>query len=670
MNLFSNRLALETSPYLLQHANNPVDWYPWSDEAFNKAKTEKKLILVSIGYSSCHWCHVMEREAFSNPEVTDFMNTHFINIKVDREERPDIDQIYMNAVQIINRRGGWPLNCFALPNGKPVFGGTYFSTENWLNILKSLNDSWQKEPDRFSEVADELAQSIIGSEIIRFKRDPETQSSYIIKDYSNRLKRLFDTRNGGIKGAPKFPMPGLLEFLLEYGTHEHDEEINNFVALTLDKIALGGIYDHLGGGFARYSVDENWHIPHFEKMLYDNAQLISLYSKAYRITQNELYKSVVKESISFITSEMRSNIGGFFASYDADSEGKEGAYYTWTKHELEVLLGEDAELFSVAYGVTAAGNFDSTNVLYRCASKDHLKSLFSIECATAVNRITRAKKLLLEVRSKRIKPSLDDKVIISWNGMLVSALTDAFISFGNPSYLKAAINCLNYIEDNHYSNAKLKRIHCKGKLSVDALLDDYANLIKAYISVFKVTLNREWVSKAEALLKAVINDFYDKDSGMFFFSPSYQTDLIARKMDLTDGVISSSGSVMAQNLFDLGEILKNEEYVIMSNQMLANITESLEHGGPYVFGWARLMHSKHLPAVHLKINSIDNINLLNQIQRKVICPVLFPSIADKQSLSSNPLSNQANIKICIGNTCYPSANDPDYYTGLINSIKL
>jgi len=670
MNIFSNRLTLETSPYLLQHATNPVDWYPWGDEAFNKAKAENKLILVSIGYSSCHWCHVMEHEAFSSIEVTEYMNKHFVNIKVDREERPDIDQIYMNAVQIINRSGGWPLNCFVLPNGKPVFGGTYFSIDNWLSVLTNLNDSWLKDPNRIIEVAEELAQSIVGSEVIKFKHNPEDQSSYILKEYSNRLKRLFDARNGGITGAPKFPMPGFFDFLLEYGLHTEDKTISEFVFLTLDKIALGGIYDHLGGGFARYSVDDHWHIPHFEKMLYDNAQLISLYSKAYRLNPKDQYKNVVAETIAFIIKEMKSELGGFYASFDADSEGKEGAYYTWTKLELEAILGQDAELFSVAYGVTASGNFDSTNVLHRCATEDHLKNLFSIDCNTADSKIARSKQLLLEVRDRRVKPELDDKVIVSWNALLIAGFVDAFVSFNNVSYLKAAVDCISYIENNHFSDGKLKRIHCKGKLSVDALLDDYAHLIKAYTSLYKVTLNHEWITKAEALIETVINNFYDHDSGMFFYAPSHQKDLIARKMDLTDGVISSSGSVMAQNLFDLGKIQENEVYISMATQMLANITESLEHGGPYVYGWARLMHSKYLPAVHLKLNFTDSIELLNKIQSKVICPVLYPVISKVQSSGCCSDPNQSMVKICIGKTCYPSAKDSDYYVRLINSIKL
>lgn len=670
MNISLNRLSKETSPYLLQHANNPVDWYPWGEEAFDKAKAENKLVLVSIGYSSCHWCHVMVHEAFSNTEVTDYMNSHFVNIKVDREERPDVDQIYMNAVQIINRSGGWPLNCFVLPNGKPVFGGTYFSINNWLSVLKNLNDAWKSNPKRIIEVADELALSIVGSEVVKFKREPETTSNNILKEYSNRLKRLFDNNNGGIIGAPKFPMPGLLDFLLEYGLHAPDDEVTEFVNLTLSKIALGGIYDHLGGGFARYAVDEKWHIPHFEKMLYDNAQLISLYSKAYRLTQNDLYKKEVNESIDFVLSEMKSSSGGFFASFDADSEGKEGAYYTWTKEELEKLLGEDAELFAVTYGVTATGNFDDRNVLYRCASKEQLKDLFSLECNVVKEKLAKAKQILIDVRKRRVKPGIDDKVIISWNSLLISALVEAYISFGDINYLNAAKDCIQFIETNHYSDGQLKRIFCKGKLSVDALLDDYTHLIKAYISLYKISLNQEYLAKAEVLIKTAINNFYDETSGMFFYTSNHQTDLIARKMDLTDGVIPSSGSIMAQNLFDLGEILKSEDYISKSTQMLTNITDSLEHGGPYVFGWAKLMLSKFLPASHLKISSTNDLNLLNQIQSKVICPVLFPSIFNNQPSNGNLEPNKSQPKICIGKNCYPTSTEPDYYVGLINSVKL
>jgi uncharacterized protein YyaL (SSP411 family) len=459
-----------------------------------------------------------------------------------------------------------------------------------------------------------------------------------------------------------------LDFLLNYSFHSDDKEITDFVTLTLDKIGQGGIYDHLGGGFARYSVDENWLIPHFEKMLYDNAQLISIYSKAYRLSKNEHYKNIVSETVDFLLNEMKSSLGGFYSSYDADSEGKEGTYYTWTKKEIEDLLNNDAELFSVAYGVTAAGNFDGSNVLNRSASKEHLKCLFSIDCSTANSKIEKAKQILLDVRKKRTKPGLDDKILVSWNGLLISALTEAYLSFGDEKYLNAAIDGLNYIEHHHYNDGKLKRVYCKNKLSVDALLDDYANLIKAYLSVYKVTLETFMLAKAERLVETVIQNFYDNESGMFFFAPIDKTDLIARKMDLTDGVITSSGSTMAQNLFDIGIIVSNERYIDMAKQMLANITTSLEHGGPYVFGWAKLMLSLQLPTVHIRFDSSNSRNTLNQIQSKVICPVIYPTILNNNN--SKQLVSDGQLKICIGRTCYPSASDADYFVGLINSIRI
>ncbi|MHC1704790.1 MAG: thioredoxin domain-containing protein [Tenuifilaceae bacterium] len=662
MDKFSNRLAKETSPYLLQHANNPVDWYPWGDEAFEKAKKENKLLLISIGYSSCHWCHVMEHEAFSDVEITDFMNSNYINIKVDREEHPEVDQIYMNAVQIINRTGGWPLNCFALPDGKPVFGGTYFTKDNWLDVIKSLNATWLNEKNRVIEVAEELSQSIAGSEVIKVRRNPELLESTVIQDYTNRLKKLFDTKNGGIKGAPKFPMPGFIEYLLIYGYHFPDQEVLDHVFLTLDKIALGGIYDHLGGGFSRYAVDEVWHIPHFEKMLYDNVQLISLYSKAYRIQPKELYKTTVAQTISFLLNELKSPQGGFYAAYDADSEGREGAYYTWSKTELESHLGNDAELFSVAYSVTATGNFDEKNVLARSTSNDHLKCIFSDDIKSIERRLENAKNKLFNIRKGRIRPALDDKVIVSWNSMAIIALLDAYISFNDETYLESAITCANYIDENHIIDNRLQRINCKGTVSVDGLLEDYSFLIKSYLALYQVTFNIKWLNKAEDLLKITIADFYDSESGMFFYAPVNNTKLIARKMELTDGVISSSGSVMAQVLFDIGKLLNNEEYVLMSKQMLVNISEHFKFGGPYVYGWAKLMLTQLLPQANLTFNEGN----VKDISQKIFSKIIYPSI----NSSINPQSKSQEIGLCLRNTCNKFPCEPEPISSTINSIKL
>lgn len=657
-----NRLTNETSPYLLQHANNPVDWYPWGDEAFERAKNENKLVLISIGYSSCHWCHVMEHEAFSDVEVTEYMNSNYVNIKVDREEHPEIDQIYMNAVQIINRTGGWPLNCFALPNGKPVYGGTYFNKENWFEVIKNLNATWLNEKDRVVEVADELTKNIAGSEVITIKQKPELVDSAIISDYSSHLKILFDSRNGGIKGAPKFPMPGLLDYLLEYGFHFPDQEILDHVYNTLDKIVQGGIYDHLGGGFARYAVDETWHVPHFEKMLYDNVQLISLYSRAYRIRPKELYKVAVLQTISFLLDEMRSPQGGFYTAFDADSEGREGAYYTWTKHELESILGDDAELFSVAYGVTSLGNFGDRNVIARCTTDEQLQSIFSLDVKTIEKRLSSAKQKLMSIRQCRVKPELDDKVIVSWNSIAISALVDAYITFGDSKYLDSAISCVEYIEKYHFEGDHLKRINCKGKISVDGLLEDYSFLAKAYLSLYRVTFNENWLNKAEDLVNIAIKKFYDNTSGMFFYAPANNTRLIARKMDLTDGVISSSGSIMAQVLFDLGILKSNNRYTMMSTQMLVNIIDQFENGGPYVYGWAKLMLNQQLPTANLSFKTENKLWIVQKILGKTIYPSLYPSIKPNNSMDKE-------IILCLNNTCNKLATDPDQLAETINSIK-
>lgn len=666
MDKFSNRLASETSPYLLQHANNPVDWYPWGDEAFERAKRENKLMLISIGYSSCHWCHVMEHEAFSDPEVTEFMNNNYINVKVDREEHPDVDQIYMNAVQIINRSGGWPLNCFALSDGKPVYGGTYFTKDNWLEVLTSLNKTWLNEQDRVKEVAEELSQSIAGSEVIKVKCQPDLIDSSTIQDYTNRLKKILDKQNGGVKGAPKFPMPGFIEYLLEYGYHFPDKEILDQVFLTLDKIAMGGIYDHLGGGFSRYSTDEIWHIPHFEKMLYDNVQLISLYSKAYRIKPSKLYKNVVDQTISFLVDEMRSPEGGFYTSFDADSEGKEGAYYTWTKRDIEIVLGSDAELFSVAYCITATGNFDESNVLSRCTTNEQLESLFSLDTETIEFRLDRARNKLVNARKIRVKPELDDKIIVSWNGMTISALVDAYTTFYEKKYLDYAISCIGYIEKYHFEERNLRRINCKGKVTVDGLLEDYSFLIKAYLALYKVTFNQEWLNKANNLVSEAIEKFYCSSSGMFFYAPLNSSKLIVRKMDLTDGVVPSSGAIMAQVLFDLGKIFHNKEYLSISTQMLINVTEHFKRGGPYVFGWAKLMLLQLLPVASLSFDEDIANDISKKVLSKTIYSSLYPSI--KQRNCNEDVDRE--IILCLKNTCCKAPTDSAEIVEVINAIRI
>ena len=656
-----NSLVNEVSPYLLQHSYNPVKWYPWGDEAFEIAKRENKLLLISIGYSSCHWCHVMEHESFTDLEVAEMMNSKYVCIKVDREERPDIDQIYMNAVQIITRRGGWPLNCFALPDGKPVYGGTYFPKEQWKNILDSLNETWLRDPQRVIEVAEELEQGIANSEIVYSKADIGSKSpNESLKENIDVIKGTLDYKYGGTKGAPKFPMPGFMKLMLEYSNHSKCSEINNFVRVTLERIAEGGIYDHVGGGFFRYSVDDKWHVPHFEKMLYDNAQLIELYSLAYRVNPNPLYKKVVDATVKFITKKLQSPLGGFYSALDADCNGQEGEYYTWKKEEVDKELGYDSEIFSAAFGITPVGNWENTNVLKRCSTNEQLESIFNIPAKEIEYRLNRSLEKLYDIRNRRVPPLVDDKIITSWNGLMISALVQAYISFGDRNYLDLALLANRYIEDTHFVNGKLNRISCKGKVYTEPLLDDYANYIRALIMLYNATFDKSWIDKANQLLESTIINFYDDNSGMFFYTPTSNR-LIARKMELMDGVLPSANAVMAFNLFLLAEINPNESYKKMALQMLANIEEITKNGGVFVYAWTELFLAQSLGVAHIgKVGK--NMGDLIEIQKGVIHPyVIYKHIDDEK---------KSEIQICYGNSCLKPEKEIGAIVNQINQIAI
>ncbi len=662
---YSNRLAGETSPYLLQHAHNPVNWFPWGNEAFEIAQKENKLLLISIGYSSCHWCHVMERETFSDKAIADFMNNNYVCVKVDREERPDVDQIYMNAVQIITRRGGWPLNCFALPDGRPVFGGTYFNKENWLNILDSLNTTWKNDKNRVEEVANELSNGIAETDIINIGyKNLDTVKPGTIENYVGKIKRVLDFKNGGTLGAPKFPMPGLIDFLLVYGFHKPDNEILKFVNLTLEKIANGGIYDHIGGGFARYSTDENWDVPHFEKMLYDNAQLISIYSKAYRINPNALYKKVVYETIGFIEQELKSVQGGYYSALDADSGGIEGEFYIWSKSEIEGILGSDAELFCTAYGVSAAGNWNNTNTLRRVASENELKCIFGSSIHHIETILCEAKNKLNRFRLNRTKPALDDKIIVGWNALYISALIEAYITFNENDFLVNAKSLFNYINNYHLDKNRLKRIACKGKVYINGMLDDYALLIQALINLNKVTNDRLALHLAENLSEYVLENLYDSKSDMFFYSPYNSEELIVRKIDLIDGVMPSSNSVMFNNLLQLGVILDKNSYIEMFEKATNHLVEYLNHGSPHVYNWANLALLIVKPRIML--DKIDTGKYKEILKQTVYSNIHVKYSPDKIMHHLD----YDEMHICIGNTCQRIVKTPQEISDFINSTRL
>jgi len=595
-----NHLANSTSPYLLQHANNPVDWYPWSPEALQKAKDENKLILVSIGYSACHWCHVMEHESFEDEKVAAVMNEYFVCIKVDREERPDVDQIYMSAVQLMSGRGGWPLNCICLPDQRPIYGGTYFRKNDWVGLLFNLADFFKNKAAEAEEYAVRLTEGIRQYESVELVKEQPEYKTDDLELIVNNWKKYFDKTEGGLGTAPKFPMPNNWQCLMRYAHLFGDENVAGAVKLTLHKMAFGGIYDHIGGGFARYSVDGRWHVPHFEKMLYDNAQLISLYAEAYTWNPDPLYQKIADEIISFTLRELTSPEFGFYSALDADSEGKEGKFYIFAKGEIEEILGDEADLFCIYYHITEDGNWEEeeSNVLFRKESDEALAAKLGLPVAQMLAKIEASRQKIFEARSKRVRPGLDNKILASWNGLMLKGLCDAYRAFDKPEYLDLALKNAGFILDNLVNKkGRLSRIYGSPKASPTggdlegafAFLDDYANLADAFIALYEITFNEEWLNHARTLVDIAIEHYYDAANGIFFYTAGDDEQLIARKSEIMDGVTPASNSVMARNLKKLGLLFDNENYREISAQLLRNIVPHLARYGSSYSNWIMLL---------------------------------------------------------------------------------
>ena len=576
---YTNELIHESSPYLLQHAHNPVNWYPWGVEALAKAKRENKLIIISIGYAACHWCHVMEEESFENEDVARYMNDNFIAIKVDREERPDIDKIYMDAVQLLTGRGGWPLNAIALPDGRPIYGGTYFPKENWLSLLSQLISFVKDNPDKAEEQAAALTNGVRSTEIIKLNTEEPNFSLNDLHSVFSVWEEGIDQINGGQKGAPKFPMPGGYQYLLHYNYLTDSAASLETVHTTLIKMAEGGIYDQIGGGFARYSVDDIWKVPHFEKMLYDNAQLVSLYSKAYQQSGNPLFKTIVEETLESIDRELTSSDGVFYSSLDADSEGEEGKFYVWTREELTAILEDQKEEILDYYNVTSNGNWENgTNILFVSHVDDKPDNLESVKAR------------LLEERNKRIRPALDDKVLTSWNSLMIKAYVDAYRVFDNREYLNRALKAAEFILSNvQADDERLHRNYKNGKASINGFLDDYSFLIDSFLSLYQATFDEKWLMEANDLLEYTVTHFYNEENGMFFFTSDLDPELIARKTDVVDNVIYSSNSQMAKNLYMLGHYFYRDDYINKAESMLNNVKDSALRGSLYFANWDILM---------------------------------------------------------------------------------
>ncbi len=587
---FTNKLIHESSPYLLQHAHNPVNWYPWGDKAFQKAKDENKLVLISIGYAACHWCHVMEHESFEDTAVANYMNEHFVSIKVDREERPDVDQIYMTAAQLITGSGGWPLNVLALPDGKPFYAGTYFPKKTWLEMLHFYVDIQTKDPNSLVEQAQKVTNGIQNTENVRFSNEKSIATIDDVHKLFKQWKPNIDFVKGGEKRSPKFPMPSNWAYLLQYNYLTKNTEALKAVTTTLDNMAYGGIYDQLEGGFARYSTDTDWKVPHFEKMLYDNAQLVSLYSHAFQVTKNPLYKKVVDETLDFIEHELTDPNGGFYSSLDADSDGGEGKYYVWTYAEVTTILGTDAPLFLDYYHLTKTGNWEEgNNILFRSFDDKSLSEKYHLSIEQIQKKIEEDKKSVLKVRSKRIKPRLDDKILTAWNALMINGYMDAYRAFGEDKYKAKALKNADFLTANLLQkDGELRRNFKNNKASIHGLLDDYAFTISAFMSIYQATFDEKWLYKAKALNDYTLTHFFDSSSGMFFYTHNQYANLIARKMEVADNVIPSSNSEMAKNLFFLGLYFDDEAYTQKSKQMVINVQKDMHQNIRYYSNWGSL----------------------------------------------------------------------------------
>ena len=624
---FKNRLINETSPYLLQHAHNPVDWYPWGYEAFERAKTENKPVLVSIGYSACHWCHVMEHESFEDEAVAAIMNEHFINIKVDMEERPDVDQIYMNFVQLTTGRGGWPMNVFLTPDKRPFFGGTYFppspryNMPSWPQILTSIADAFRDKRDELENSANNIVGELRRLSVV--ESVPGGLSTDLLDQAFSSFTRTFDSVNGGFGGAPKFPPAMSLEFLLRYHKRTGDGLALSIVTHTLDKMANGGIYDQLGGGFHRYAVDAIWLVPHFEKMLYDNAQLIRVYLHAYQVTGDEFYKRIAIDTLEYVRREMLDESGGFYSTQDADSEGEEGKFFVWTPEEIDSILGSDlGPEFRSFYDVTSEGNFEGESIL-------NIKN--PAAAAPGFERFADARAKLFAEREKRIKPNRDEKVLTAWNGLMLAAFADAAAVLGSDEYLEIARRNAAFIERELQRDGMLLRTWKEGEAKLNGYIEDYANVADGMVVLYQVSGDAEYLVEAKRLADLMITEFWDEDNGGFFFTSNDHEELIVRNKDFYDNATPSGNSVAADVLLRLAKLLGDEKYERFAIAVL-RLTASQLRRHPQGFGRA-------LSALEFYLGETKEIVIIgekgNELEREIIGRYLPDAVVAMSSNTDN-----------------------------------
>lgn len=660
----TNRLINATSPYLLQHAHNPVEWYEWGDEALDVARKSDKPILVSIGYSSCHWCHVMERESFENESIASVMNAHFVCIKVDREERPDVDQIYMEAVQALGVHGGWPLNVFLTSDQKPFFGGTYFSPPAWTQILENVSRAYSGNRDNIEDTAEELTKHLMRSDIGRFVDAAHNVTVETdLQAIAGKLAERFDRLRGGMSNVPKFIMPSIWRLLLRYHHLTGDNTALQQVQLTLDRIAAGGIYDQLRGGFARYSVDGDWFAPHFEKMLYDNAQLMSLYSEAFAVTASPRYREVVNETREWLEQEMTSSEGGFYSALDADSEGVEGKFYCWTAPELDKHLGSDASIVKEYYQATPGGNWEhGMNILYAVTDEDAFIAKHKISAGQWHKQLIAYKKTLLDARAPRVRPGLDDKILTAWNAMMTCGLLDAYAAFGDDKFKAMASANLRFIERNLCEGTTLFRSFKTKRSTTHGFLDDYAWYIFALIRYYQVSFDEAALLRAAEFTRVVLSQFYDPQEKYFFYTSAKSEKLIARKKEIFDNVIPSSNAIMAQNLNWLGTMMGIDEWIDQSKALVNALQTLISTEPSYMSQWAIAMieSQKGLKEVVLAGNNREqHQTLLSSFlpfatYLKASDHSNIPLVADK-----SPVNGRDTIFVCHKRVCQLPVHNVD-----------
>ncbi|HMJ67824.1 MAG TPA: thioredoxin domain-containing protein [Cyclobacteriaceae bacterium] len=641
----TNRLIHSTSPYLLQHSHNPVDWYEWGTEALSKAAAENKPILVSIGYSACHWCHVMERESFEKDDTAAIMNAHFVCIKVDREERPDVDQVYMEAVQTMGVNGGWPLNVFLTPDQKPFYGGTYFPPQNWHSVLTQIAGAFKQRREEINKSAEEISNYLNRSDLQRFGSDrAEAFNQSVLDNMFKTLVSRFDGEYGGMDKAPKFVMPTIWMFLLRYYKISGNAEALDMVTITLREMTRAGLYDIAGGGFARYSVDGQWFAPHFEKMLYDNAQLLSLYSEMYRVTNDDFYKDIVYETFDWLTREMTHPEGGFYSALDADSEGVEGKFYTWTEADAKQALGDDFEEAARYFNITPEGNWEhAQNILMRDVSLN------------ADEKSRRWKNKFMDARANRIRPGLDDKILAGWNAMTIKGLTEAYSAFGDKRFLNAAVRCIEFLEKKMIVDQRVHRSF-KDKLSpTEGFLEDYAFMIQAYTALYQCTAGESWIMKAKGMCEYVMAAFHDPSDGFFYYTSSNAEKLIARKKEIFDNVIPASNSMMAMNLLALGTMFDINLWKETATRMTGSMLKTIEAEPAYLSNWGICLAVMTIGLAEIAIVGPHSEEFLQKFSVQFLPFVLIQSTKGSSTLplldDKKQADNATTVYVCYNRTC-------------------